>query len=1082
MEKKEPLILPFSRRRHQLESSDTVRRARVQQGAINNQFVVHRNAGRVQKYFIRQKSGIWKSAVLLLAMMLTLLIISLTAVYSAQVYRASYSDLIDMTLASIEQTALDTCKHLMAEAIFTSSLEASMYTPPSWVEIGLEGATDITNMMNLLHQWTSGRMFYWDLGLLDGTMFSIEAFVAGSRQVTLVYVNSSGPQVGGPFLSWETDANGINEDYPWVNGTYVSNYVLTSRDWFTTAISGNESTYMDPYFGSGVGNETYPMISAVCPVWNYVNETFSGVCACGVMLLDIQNVLKSVATKRSRYGLVDSYGYLVAVTGDDLAYEEFQGVLSAKTLYELKDPVWIAIVDDPKFETVHDGYRENYVINGTSLSYNVRVATVSITDKIKWTFYFALCEDDSVPDADNGVSEIYIAVVVLLVAWLLVFIAGFGAKSRMKAVENKSLTPKKFESYVRIYPPGLIAAMKDLEKVRRDTETKSLKSDIAEAKDLLTDLDVARMFHGDDFVAGISPKEIREKIRMQYNNGKFLPMKVQDAWLDVGMKVPNSQKRKGLHVYARTCFLELPSQDFMRYIISKVCVFNDLSNQIFKTDHLCRVVGATLSSISPELYPLVADSFDLMEVLLQKERFVRRKDKFEPMAMVLAVLIFHQAMKNRRTKLDLFDRYFCEEAFLLQRLNREMLIALRPGFTLEGSWEKLVGLVRCFIDICPAKECQWVIAMSAYQVKRFSTTEAVLPRDVSWAVALVTFISSIFSYTVGTLSLLRQSHVVIHSDLEQRQDEINNYITCFTEEFKLNLIKCLEYTHGDFVQVLITEPQETRPRVSSSVLETRPEIERLFEIPESSPTQDSSSQANTVVNMDDDSKTQETPQSPETVRKESPREEPQQKDAPVAVPKPVPMKPSDPMNVPLLKEDLSPPPPHPVMKKPPLPPSLSKQAHLPPPIPKKKAPSPQPTPKEAPPPKPTPKEEPPPKPTPKEEPPPKPTPKEEPPPKPTPKEEPPPKPTPKEESPTQAPAPAKPDVPQSPTTDPAHQSDAESSSETPDNSSTATESSSEETDTTTEAQTSSAETETETQTETSSTETETEAETETSTE
>lgn len=856
MENKTPLILPFSRRRHQLESSDTVHRARVQQGAIHNQFVVHRNAGRVQKYFIRLRSHIGQCAVLLIAMVLTGMTIPLTIIFSSQAFRRSYSVLIDMTLASIEATALDTCQHLMSEALFTSSLEASMYTPPSWVTIDLEGATDITSMMNFLHQWTSGRIFYWDLGLTDGTMFSIESFVAESRKVTLVYVNSSGPTEGGPFLAWETDQNGKNPDYPYTGGTVESIYVLTGRDWYQTALSLNASTYMDPYFGSGVGNDTFPMISAVCPVWNNENDTFTGVCACGVMLIDIQNMLMSLATERSRYGLVDSYGYLVAVTGDDPAYEDFQGVLSAKTLYELKDPVWIAIVDDPKFENVQSGYRETYVIEGKKLTYSVRVATVAITDKIKWTFYFAMCEDDSFPDSETGVNELLVPIVLLVIAWVIIFSVEYGGKTFMKKVENKFLTPRKFKADVRIYPPGLVTAIKDLERVGSvETRAARLKRDVSEARDILTGLNLVNMFHGDGFLSAIPSKTIRDKVRTQYNSHSYLPMEVRDVWIDVGMKKTlGTLKHRRFVVYARTGLLELPPGELKRCIVHRVLYFNHSSNAVFKNRELIRVLGDILLDIGPQEYPLIADSLDLLAVLLQKERFVRRRNRYESMATVLAILIFHRAMKDRQTKKELFDRYFCEQPFLLQKINRDVLMRLRPGFTSddEANWEQLTGLVRCFLDVCSLREAQWVLSGTAQQLKSSSTTEKVMSKEASWGVALVVFVSSMFSYVVGTPSLLRQSNAVINPDFEQRRSEIEVFIGCFMHEFTTSLIKCLVQTHGKELLNTITQPSDQniniRDRAVSSVFEQFSEVDLLLRTPPVFANVDSDSSTSSAVN------------------------------------------------------------------------------------------------------------------------------------------------------------------------------------------------------------------------------------------
>ena len=221
--------------------------------------------------------------------------------------------------------------------------------PPAMITPDLYSARDIVKVFAKTYR-TNQNNKIWRLGLSSGHFIGFSA----EDGIKLFYSRTNGNDVY-PLFIWE--GNPItydNSSYPYLFYDQGDPYISYETQWYILAEKERKTCWTPLSTGINPNKKLSPLISTASPVFDTeTNEVFE-VFSIGVHIEQIQfffnNFLNSSSSRFALLNSFDTKGTIIACTGQDIPYEEINGMLSFKTLLELQDDVWRQIFTNEKFE------------------------------------------------------------------------------------------------------------------------------------------------------------------------------------------------------------------------------------------------------------------------------------------------------------------------------------------------------------------------------------------------------------------------------------------------------------------------------------------------------------------------------------------------------------------------------------------------------------------------------------------------------------------------------------------------------------------------------------------------------------
>lgn len=414
------ISMPFVHKDLIYQPKVEMQRAVRSQNNLYNIFNSKKNAGRISHYFIIHRSTQTINAINFIKLAFLLAVITVYLVLLRFIFINDVKKIKNQIYTSIfEQVDISVQNVLQIPTLF--SLYLSVFIKrgnlprPSNTSAYLY-ASILTNA----HLSSTSHINWWKIGIPNGGLIAIVANSTLSNKWCYV---SYDEEDYGSFYEWNTNSNGRNKSYPFMNGVRTGYYNTTSHYWYKMAISSNTTQWTNLYY-EFVPDQSTIKSEATFSAVSSVEDQGELICAISVDLSIryIREFLEAIQVpSNSTLAITTSDGFLIAATsstGMPLSIG-YNGVISP-TLQDIDDPVWVCISHDIEFRTVKNFTISCSTEDGTH-TYQVFQTILPFSDRYNWTLYAAIKFDDVNEIGKVMYNSQYITPSIICISVIIVF-------------------------------------------------------------------------------------------------------------------------------------------------------------------------------------------------------------------------------------------------------------------------------------------------------------------------------------------------------------------------------------------------------------------------------------------------------------------------------------------------------------------------------------------------------------------------------------------------------------------------------------------------------------------------------------
>ncbi|OHT13039.1 hypothetical protein TRFO_03453 [Tritrichomonas foetus] len=462
MSSRKPLILTISKEKYESQLTTNTERIAIErrcQIAPFRTFNARRNSAQIERYFIDSRSKNCVSAVVIIGTLVLFFIVSFLQIYPYFIYNERLTKIAeDLVLVAqseiVNRATTDLNQSFIFSVIFSALLE-----PPEIVPPDISSASKMVEMFFRAHK-TNNVSVWWALGFASGGIISLD--IQGN--CSLFYCETNLDEIY-PIYKWPADPITCeNPDFPYVNGIKGELYDVRNISWFQQSLYEYRPTWSQLFGGAGINGMT-PMISTTAPVIEAESDTFLYVVASGIELKEtIQFFNDFLPYQNARFALLNTKhvkGKIIAATGTDLSYEEYNGNLTFKTLLELQDDVWKVVVSNDNFDSGN-----NFSFEYNSKTVHCIHVPFEIVPDIYWSFYSVFVVQDLIKDDLGEIDALtYLSVFGFMIVWIIIISIFLSTARIITLRQSKILSKKKERKRFHAVSNGIEPALNSLKKL-----------------------------------------------------------------------------------------------------------------------------------------------------------------------------------------------------------------------------------------------------------------------------------------------------------------------------------------------------------------------------------------------------------------------------------------------------------------------------------------------------------------------------------------------------------------------------------------------------------------------------------------
>lgn len=792
-----PLELPFaSKFSHSHDQGEKGNTIRSMQDAIFARFNSIRNAGRIERYYIKALSRVTVASIYVIAIIVFYVVYSLYIYSNSEAYYNYNMKVLSDLMVTARKQIYDGVDDMFLEPRIFSHLCSQFLKYPALASMNISGATNLTQIFYKAYiSANSSNIDLYCLGINTGELICIQS-INDFFGVELIYANTSKEKnYANPISAWRTDSNARNSSYPYTGGNMMEKaYDATTRIWYRMA--ANFGTYGWSNIFMGNENMALPAITATEPIIK--NDEVEGVIGLILKINELQLLLKKrQMTPNSRIAITQEDGTLIAITGTEGPIDLYKKDIVTKRLSQINDPVWKTITKAEKFIN-YENFTQGFTVDGKLRTYVVSQNRLYVGPQTVWRIYSLLCATDF-SEANAKVSVTY-PIIMLLVGSLLIailFILVFTFKHRITSERIKILMTLYEYNTRHIKPTGLNYAITMIQKM---TIAHSNNQELTyELRNMINSLQTTPgfdFFDTHDIYSSIQNDEVRNMLISQYGCDKI------HVTRPPARKFSARRNERPASVISSTgsSFISVSSMD--ESIFSQWNSIIDLKpnqvlldiqllvvhyasiNPFFDELALQEMIKSSVRKIPNQLLHLVHDSMKFLNIILKWRIASVLVNTDIIVAVFLSVIGWHICMNNRNNpKKPLVERYFLKEKNEYRCLMKTLLLALYDAQIEINNerWTNFVRVVFSIVEISPLNK-QHESLLSIAMFSKTIEKDSHLGYQESLLIAELLFISSTVSFLFHEPEINRNSRKAINQDLDVNEDEINQFLSCVFNE------------------------------------------------------------------------------------------------------------------------------------------------------------------------------------------------------------------------------------------------------------------------------------------------------------
>lgn len=765
---------------------------RLKQSSVFATFNARRNAGRIERYFVQVRSKRNARVIVLLSASIFFVALFLMIFYERKFIIASFGDVTYNTMISIQESLSISLKGSLFETYLFVNIFKDLFVNPVVIPFNAEGAPNLTSILIEAHLASSGNIIWWDFGLPNGGLISIESYIPDSAQVTLIFTNVSNGN--GTMFTWISDKNGKNSSYPLTNGDNQGEYDSTERPWYQQAITLNKTIWTELYFGRTIGNDYVPLVSCASPAYNILEERYEFINALGMQLEQTQSLIqRAFTTPNSRTALTTQSGTIIAVTGNEGPIDIYNGKIIVKTIPQLSDPIWRAITKDPQFKDINN-FSGTYLINDKQMNLHVMTVQIEVSPGIIWILYSVICLDDLIGyQSIYDINSIVLSLAIVLCTLILSLLLYYFIQKLIDKKQSKILSSKKEGSESNLKQIGILPALSSLKRLLRShADNPEVINEVTNVINNLQHIENNLFYNAGALYDSIEDDAVRNKFISMF--GKLDEELLKEPILHIPEFSQNrssrtettpSQSSNNISPEIYEAFNQrvpitslnldvLPSQ-----IVSIVSQYN-FKDPLFDCEKFDQLMTEAVESIMPEMLSLCFDSVDFNHMFLRWKIQSILYDSDLSLILMVMTIVWHITMRNRRSQPDLIERYFILDNSELRNNSQTLLITLYDTLTDDTPrtmqrWVNFTGIVNELIEYSVVPKHQCVFAKCTLFSK---TVDMTLSSNNSLDLIELLLIGMMISFAFHDTESVRKAREFINEDFSDREQDILKFVTC----------------------------------------------------------------------------------------------------------------------------------------------------------------------------------------------------------------------------------------------------------------------------------------------------------------
>lgn len=794
--KGDTISLPFSHSQEGSSQREKEENVRQRQAAVFAEFNAKRNAGRIERYFIKTRSNVAIISIFVVSSIIFIVLDLLGVLLNKESYDYFFKDSLYILMRSSTRYQIAATKNLLFDNSYYADMFAFLLESPRILSMDITEGIDILQMFcNAMSASFNDYGFSYDLGLEDGAFYSIQGN-HGHNNYFLYYANTS--KKGGyshPISTWISDEYGYNASYPFVGGVYEDDgtYDAAERGWYKATKYYNHSLFSKAYVGIGVGNMIdLPLMSVTSPISNASH--FLGVIGVTMKFGEIQNLIKSnMPSPNSRFAIVREDNTVVGVSGSDTAVDIYRSNIILKDINALRDPVWAVIRKDSRFINGVN-YSSEYVIDGVKRTYSITHQFWEAFPNAIWTFHSLICATDFYKSESISISYFLITLLIGLIIIILMVLIIRINNHIIEAEQFKTLG--KNEEYLdrHIEPLGIKTGFRIIKTFNK---THNDNPEIVEQIDkiLLSIRTTPKVSYFEPRVlySNIKNVNILKKFISLYGG---IDVQIDRQAIDISENSFNNKFYKSYGSVSMSSAIALVDHTNSLFTIRSSLfdvmvetISNDVQNIIFKyleespffeESTLREILKSLVEKINPNLQPLLLDSFTFLHILLQYRVYSLLPKPDYCIALFISIISWHISMNDRSNpELDLVDRYFINDHKRYEQTTKEILKSLYQ-IRIDDNNDRWNEFVYSVIEIIRASSLkkQQLVFSDFYLFSHTITMSGTLLEPEALTVMKLLLSGATFSFFFHSPESCRKSREYMNGDFETNETAINQFINC----------------------------------------------------------------------------------------------------------------------------------------------------------------------------------------------------------------------------------------------------------------------------------------------------------------
>ena len=460
---KKTLILSISKQKYENQMTTNKERIAIErrsQISIFQSFNACRNSAQIEHYFIQSSSKSFKLLVIIILTIILFFIVGFLQIYPYFILENKAVQMTANMVTDRQEEALNRMLTTLNLSLMFTSFFSDLMQVQGFLGTDISDAPAIVKMFFRAQQ-SNVYNVWWGLGLESGGLVSFNKEVNTS---SLMYCDTNYDEVY-PLYYWPADPiTGENPDYPYVNGIRGDFYDVRNRSWYRQALYYRRPLWSDLISGTSNGELT-AIISAIAPVTEPETDQVLYVFSSGVSVDSINTVFRDYFPGEfTRAAILNSgseRGTVIAVTGNDNSYDEYQNEYTFKTLLELSDDIWRTVVTNRNFDE-----RSNFSFTFNNTEMFCINAVIQISPNDEWTFYCTFSLNEYL-DRNRDIVDAftYTLFIIFVIVWVILEVSVFISSNLVLFRQSKILSKKDDKSTSHVNQSGVIPALASLKKL-----------------------------------------------------------------------------------------------------------------------------------------------------------------------------------------------------------------------------------------------------------------------------------------------------------------------------------------------------------------------------------------------------------------------------------------------------------------------------------------------------------------------------------------------------------------------------------------------------------------------------------------